>query len=145
VFDDGPLAVHVDPEFHILRRLHRAKVSPTIGQAVRAVSGLIIVPSQGNPAMGQAYERLASQWVVDRKYSVVKDDQSAAALPRSTTVWIFGTAAMGRQPAAWYGNDGEPLKHRRHDLRPDLAKPSPCLCPPRQPGPHRQLAHLLAS
>jgi hypothetical protein len=60
-----------------------------------AVSGLIIVPSQGDPALIQAYERLASQWAEDRKYSVVKDDRASEALSRPTTVWVFGMAEIG--------------------------------------------------
>jgi aminopeptidase N len=95
VLDDKPLAVHVDPEFNIFRRLHRAEVPPTIGQAMGAASVLIIAPSQGDPAMVQAYERLANQWAMDRKYSVVKDDQAAPALSQHTTVWVFGTAGIG--------------------------------------------------
>jgi aminopeptidase N len=95
VSNDKPLAVHVDPEFHIFRRLHRAEVPPTIGQAMGAASALIIVPGHGDPAMVQAYERLASQWAEDRKYSVVKDDRAAPALTRPTTVWVFGTAGIG--------------------------------------------------
>ena len=94
VLDGRPLAVHVDPEFQIFRRLHRAEVPPTIGQALGAMSGVIIVPGKGDPAMLQAYERLASQWAVDGKYSVVEDDQADAAMARSMTVWVFGTAAM---------------------------------------------------
>jgi aminopeptidase N len=75
--------------------LHRAEVPPTIGQALGAASVLIIVPSRGDPAMVQAYERLATQWAEDRKYRVVKDDQTAPALSRHTTVWVFGTAEIG--------------------------------------------------
>ena len=99
VLDDRPLAVHVDPEFHIFRRLHRAEVPPTIGQAMSAVSGLIIVPSRGDSALIQAYERLARQWAEDRKYSVVKEDRASEALSRPTTVWVFGMAEIGNLSA----------------------------------------------
>jgi aminopeptidase N len=95
VLQDKPLAVHVDPEFDIFRRLHRAEVAPTIGQALGAASVLISVPSRGDPAMVQAYERLATQWAEDRKYSVVKDAQAAPAISRHTTVWVFGTPGIG--------------------------------------------------
>jgi hypothetical protein len=94
VLEDRPLAVHVDPEFQIFRRLHRAEVPPTIGQALGTMSGVIVVSGTGDPAMVQAYERLARQWAGDGKYSVVKDDQADATMARSMTVWVFGTAAM---------------------------------------------------
>jgi aminopeptidase N len=95
ILDDRPLAVHVDPDFDVFRRLHRAEVSPTIGQTLGATSILIVVPGQGDPAMVQAYERLATQWAEDRKYSVVKDGQAGSSPSPHTTVWVFGTAEVG--------------------------------------------------
>jgi Peptidase family M1 domain len=95
ILDDRPLAVHVDPDFDVFRRLHPAEVPPTIGQALGAASVLIVVPGQGDPAMVQAYDRLASQWAEDRKYSVVKEDRAALSPPQNTTVWVFGTAELG--------------------------------------------------
>jgi aminopeptidase N len=79
----------------VFRRLHRAEVPPTIGQALGATSVLIVVPGQGDPAMVRAYERLATQWAEDRKYSVVKDDHASSSPAQNTTVWVFGTAEVG--------------------------------------------------
>jgi aminopeptidase N len=93
--DDRPLAVHVDPDFDVFRRLHRAEVPPTLGQALGAASVLIVVPSQGDPALVQAYNRLASQWAGDQRYTVVNANQAASALPQNTTVWVFGLAGIG--------------------------------------------------
>jgi aminopeptidase N len=95
VLDDRPLAVYVDPDFDVFRRLHRAEVPPTLGQALGAESVLIVVPSQGNPAMVQAYDQLAAQWAEDQKQTVVKDRPYPPALPKNRTVWIFGTAEIG--------------------------------------------------
>lgn len=95
VVDDKPLAMHVDPEFQVFRRLHRAEVPPTIGQMMGIGLGLIILPSQGDPAMLQAYERLANQWAEERKYRVIRDDQATPTLSRPTPLWVFGMAEIG--------------------------------------------------
>jgi hypothetical protein len=60
-----------------------------------AESGLIILPRQGDPAMRQAYERLASQWAADRQYRIIRDDQAIPALSRPVTLWVFGMAEIG--------------------------------------------------
>jgi hypothetical protein len=93
--DDRPLAVHVDPDFDVFRRLHRAEVPPTLGQALGAASVLIVVPSQGDPALARAYNLLASQWARDQRYTVVRGNQVSSALSQDTTVWVFGLAESG--------------------------------------------------
>jgi hypothetical protein len=95
ILNDRPLAVHVDPDFDVFRRLHRAEVPPTISQALGAASVLIVVPRRGDAAKAQAYERLATQWAEDRQYSVVEDDQTGSSPFQNTTVWVLGTAAIG--------------------------------------------------
>jgi peptidase M1-like protein len=93
--DDRPLSVHVDADFDTFRRLHRAEVPPTIGQALGASSVLVVVPSQGDPAMVQAYERIATQWSTQEPYTVVKDADYTPAHSRDRTVWVFGEAEIG--------------------------------------------------
>jgi len=92
--DEKPLRVHVDPDFDVFRKVHRAEVPPTIGQTLGLESGLIIVPSQGDPTMLQAYDRLARQWAQDRKYTVITDADYTPALARGRGVWIFGQARV---------------------------------------------------
>jgi aminopeptidase N len=84
--DDRPLALHVDPDFDVFRRLHRTEVAPTLGQALGTASILIVVPSQGEPALVQAYNQLASQWAGDQRYTVVGANQVASDLSQNTTV-----------------------------------------------------------
>ncbi|HSF31289.1 MAG TPA: M1 family aminopeptidase [Candidatus Tectomicrobia bacterium] len=95
ILEDRPLAVHVDPDFDVFRRLHRAEVPPTLGQALGAASVLIVVPRRGDAALVQAYDQLASQWAQDKRYTAVKEGSYLAALPRNTTVWKFGLAELG--------------------------------------------------
>jgi aminopeptidase N len=88
--DAKPLSVHLDPDFDVFRKLHRAEIPPTLSQAMGAESVLIVVPSQGDPEMVQAYEALATYWEKKENHTVVKDVEYTPTLARDKTVWLFG-------------------------------------------------------
>lgn len=94
ILDEKPVRVHVDPDFDVFRKVHRSELPPTIGQTLGLESVLIIVPSQGDPTMIQAYDRLARQWAQDKKYTVIKDADYTPALARTRAAWIFGPARV---------------------------------------------------
>lgn len=89
-----PLSVHVDPDFDIFRKVHRAELPPTLSQALGAESVLIVLPSQGDPEMLRAYNALATFWEKKKNHTVIQDIDYTPELGKDKTVWIFGNAAI---------------------------------------------------
>ncbi|RMF83855.1 MAG: M1 family peptidase [Nitrospinota bacterium] len=88
--DQKPLRVQVDPDFAVFRRLHRAEIPPTLSQTLGAESVLIVVPTQGDPALLRAYQALVTQWEKRRKHRVIKENEFTPALAAHSSVWLLG-------------------------------------------------------
>ena len=86
-----PLALDVDPEFDLFRRLHRAEIPPAISQAMGAEQVLIVLPSRAPAALQAAYRALAEAWQAGspRQFAIISDAE-LDTLPPDRTVWLFG-------------------------------------------------------
>ncbi len=86
-----PLALDVDPEFDLFRRLHRAEIPPAVSQAMGAEQVLILLPSRAPAALQDAYRTLAESWQAGnpRQFTIASDDE-LETLPTDRTVWLFG-------------------------------------------------------
>ncbi|MGD8614719.1 MAG: M20/M25/M40 family metallo-hydrolase [Gammaproteobacteria bacterium] len=88
---DYPLRLAVDPQFDIFRRLHRAEIPPAVSQAMGAEQVLIVLPSQADPELRQAYRQVAEAWRAGRPEQVsIVLDAEREALPQDRAVWLFG-------------------------------------------------------
>jgi hypothetical protein len=86
-----PLALDVDPEFDLFRRLHRAEIPPAVSQAMGAERVLLVLPSQAPAALQDAYRTLAESWQAGNppQFSIASDAE-LDTLPSDRTVWLFG-------------------------------------------------------
>ena len=86
-----PLALAVDPEFDVFRRLHREEIPPAVSQAMGAKRVLIVLPSQAPAALQDAYRELAASWRAGNPPAVeVVSDAELEILPADRAVWLFG-------------------------------------------------------
>jgi len=86
-----PLALDVDPEFDLFRRLHREEIPPAVSQAMGAERVLIVLPSQAPASLQAAYRQLAESWRAghDRQLDIASDAE-LEQLPADRAVWLFG-------------------------------------------------------
>ncbi len=86
-----PLALAVDPEFDVFRRLHREEIPPAVSQAMGAQQVLIVLPSQAPAALQDAYRELAESWRAGNPRAVdIASDAELEHLPTDRAVWLFG-------------------------------------------------------
>lgn len=86
-----PLALEVDPEFDVFRRLHRAEIPPAVSQAMGAQQVLIVLPSRAPTTLLTAYRALAESWKAGNPHQfAVAADAEIGTLPVDRTVWLFG-------------------------------------------------------
>ena len=86
-----PLHLDLDPGFDIFRRLHRSEIPPAISQAIGAERVLIVLPSQADNGLSDAYRLLAESWQKASGEQVeVISDEALETLPADRTIWLFG-------------------------------------------------------
>jgi acetylornithine deacetylase/succinyl-diaminopimelate desuccinylase-like protein len=86
-----PLALDVDPEFDLFRRLDRAEIPPAVSQAMGAERVLLVLPSKAPGPLQAAYRKLAESWQAGnpRQFALATDAE-LETLPSDRTVWLFG-------------------------------------------------------
>jgi aminopeptidase N len=123
--DVEPLAIDVDPEFDLFRRLDPRETSPSIGQIFGEPKILAILPSKAPADRQKAYRELVEGWRSDNHSIEIKLDRDLSVLPKDRAVWLLGRensfapAVFGRMvkaSAAEVRIDGETMKLTRHSL-----------------------------
>ncbi|MBN1355085.1 M20/M25/M40 family metallo-hydrolase [bacterium] len=86
-----PVWVEVDPEFDVFRKLHRNEIPPALSQAFGAENILIVLPSQTDTGLLEAYRNLAETWT-DQESDRCRIclDNELDDLPGDRVVWLFG-------------------------------------------------------
>ena len=86
-----PLAIDVDPQFDVFRRLDRNEIPPALSQVFGAEKIMIILPAGEENNRLAAYEILAQSWATSEpdKIEIVKDD-AVDTIPGDCAVWLFG-------------------------------------------------------
>jgi hypothetical protein len=87
---EKPLAVHVDPEFDVFRRLDPRETSPSLGQIFGEPKILALLPSRASAEEQAAYRKLAEGWQSDSHAIEVRLDSEVAELPKDRAAWLFG-------------------------------------------------------
>lgn len=80
------LAVAIDPEFDVFRRLHRAEIPSSLGQIFGAEKTTIVLPK----ADRDAWAALAAQWSRASDVAIVPEEE-LDQLPNDRAVWILGS------------------------------------------------------
>jgi aminopeptidase N len=120
-----PLAIDIDPEFDLFRRLDPRETPPSIGQIFGEPKILAILPSKASPERQKAYRELVLGWRSDSHDVEIKLDSAVAALPKDRGVWILGRE--NTRAAALFGKtlrdgatdiriEGETMKVPGHSL-----------------------------
>jgi hypothetical protein len=88
--ENQPLALAVDPQFDVFRRLDDSEIPSSMGQLFAADDVLIVLSSGEEQKMTEAYTRLATNWTANRPGSKVVRDDQIRQLPQDRMVWLFG-------------------------------------------------------
>lgn len=88
-FAQKPLAMAVDPDFEIFRKLSPLETPPSLSKILGEVSPNIILPCR-SPDI-ESYESLAGSWNLDRENRPnIKKDCSLSKPPENSSSWYFG-------------------------------------------------------
>ncbi len=93
-----PLAIDVDPQFDVFRKLDRNEIPPALSQVFGAEKITIILPSEEEKSRFTAYEKLAQSWATSDpdKIEIVKDNE-LETVPADRAVWLFGWSNKFRE------------------------------------------------
>jgi len=86
----GPLALVVDPDFDVFRRLDPRETAPSIGQLFGEPRVLAVLPAAAPAARVKAYRELALGWKSDAHAVEVVLDSELEVLPAEKAVWVYG-------------------------------------------------------
>jgi aminopeptidase N len=123
--DVEPLAIDVDPEFDLFRRLDPRETPPSIGQIFGEPRILAVLPSKAPAGRQKAYRDLVEGWRSDSHAVDVRLDSEVTALPKDRAVWLLGrenslaAAVFGKvvkSGATEVSIDGETMKLAGHSL-----------------------------
>ncbi len=105
-----PLALDIDPEFDLFRRLDHQEVPPAVTGMFGAENILVVLPTKAPPALLEAYRGVAQSWQQSRSRKVaVIHDNELDRLPVDKAVWVLGwdnrwrdviNTALGQYPFA---------------------------------------------
>ncbi|HLP61008.1 MAG TPA: M1 family aminopeptidase [Candidatus Deferrimicrobium sp.] len=100
-FDRRPLAIDVDPEFDVFRKLHEGEIPATLSNAFGAEAVLILLPSRAPADFLKGYRELAETWAKQNKSEgegggeehgkfEIKTDSEMPVLPDNKAIWLLG-------------------------------------------------------
>jgi hypothetical protein len=91
VFQNRPIAIDVDPQFDVFRKLDRNEIPPSLSQVFGSDKITIVLPGDEEDNVLKAYEKLAQSWADSEpdKIEIVVDDK-LNNLPTDRAVWLFG-------------------------------------------------------
>ena len=125
--DREPLALDLDPEFDVFRKLDPRETPPSIGQIFGEPKILAILPAKAAADRQKAYRDLVEGWRTDSHVVDVRLDSEVAALPKDRAVWllgrentfapaIFGKILDGDERATQIRIDGESMPLAGHSV-----------------------------
>jgi hypothetical protein len=90
-FPARPLRIEIDPQFDVFRRLDYREIPAALSQGFGAQDPLLILPTNADLRILQAYKDLADNWQRTQSGQLeVRLDHELHALPSDRTVWIMG-------------------------------------------------------
>lgn len=75
-----PRRIEVDPEFDVLRRLHREEIPASLSQVLGADSVLIVVANGLSPEMDAACREVAASWSTDHRAKILNEVEAMGTL-----------------------------------------------------------------
>lgn len=90
-----PVRIDFDPEYDVFRRLHRNEIPPAITQVLGAEKLLIILPSQSQPELFEAYRSFAESLSnAGPERVTILLDRDAGTIPSEHAICILGRENM---------------------------------------------------
>lgn len=85
------IAIQVDSQFDLFRRLDSREVPAALSQGFGATRATLVLPSHASPTLRRSYESLASAWQDTQQgtLSIVRDTD-LTSLPLHEPVWLLG-------------------------------------------------------
>jgi hypothetical protein len=101
-FAHEPIGIALDPAFDVFRRLDRAEIPASFGQAFGAERALIVLPSDGPRSTREAWSAFARAIsdATSGKVEVVEDKAVDPAALAGQAVWFLGAGNRLRPPLA---------------------------------------------
>jgi len=87
---EPPLALHVDPEFDLFRRLEPLEIPPSIGQLFGEPKILAVLPAAAAEVERTAYRALVEGWASAHQRPEFVLDDAVDRLPADRGVWLLG-------------------------------------------------------
>ena len=118
-----PVALLVDPQFDVFRRLDPRETPPALGQIFGDPKVLALLPSSASAAEQEGYRVLALGWKSDSHAVEVKLDSEVGKLPADRAVWLLGRGNRHAAPLfgsrvrtveGTFGVDGESMPLPSH-------------------------------
>lgn len=89
-FSQKPLAMAIDPDFDLFRKLSPLETPPSLSKILGEISPNIILPCH-SPDI-ESYSSLAESWNLDRENRpIIKKDCSISQPPENSSSWYFGS------------------------------------------------------
>ncbi|MES9814257.1 MAG: M1 family aminopeptidase [Candidatus Thiodiazotropha sp.] len=88
--DHEPQQLQIDPWFDLFRQLDPAETPATLSRLFGSERVLIVLPSNANKRMLQAYRGLAQQWSDGYDEADIRLDSELNRLPQDRPVWLLG-------------------------------------------------------
>jgi len=89
---ERPVALHVDPEFDLFRRLDPRETPPSIGQIFGEPKVLAVLPASASEAERAAWRALIEGWRSDTHDPEIRTDAEVVDLPKDRSVWLLGSS-----------------------------------------------------
>jgi hypothetical protein len=98
VYQKRPIAVDVDPQFDVFRRLDRNEMPPSLSQVFGSDKITIVLPGNEDKNRIEAYEKLAKTWAASEpdNFEIVLDKE-LDTLPTERAIWLFGDTNKFRE------------------------------------------------
>jgi hypothetical protein len=90
VTESRPLALHVDPEYDLFRKLDPRETPPSIGQIFGEPEIVAVLPAAAEQQEIEAYRRLMDGWTSDSHAIELRSDSDPGDLPVDRAVWLLG-------------------------------------------------------
>jgi len=91
IYEKRPMAIDVDPQFDVFRRLDRNEIPPSLSQVFGSKKITIVLPGNETENRLKAYRELAQSWATsDTESFKIVGDQELNTLPKDHAVWLFG-------------------------------------------------------
>jgi hypothetical protein len=91
VYNSRPVAIDVDPQFDVFRRLDRNEIPPSLSQVFGSDKITIVLPGSENETVLKAYKSLAESWSKSEpeKFEMIID-KDIESIPDNRAIWLFG-------------------------------------------------------